>query len=278
MDIQDEQPMIPIPLQRVGFKGVRKRIILNTPQGRIALDLDLDITVSIGKDRRGAHLSRNIEALPLEEVLGEDQSKSLESYLERVAYRLLELHEYATVAESRARTVYYVNIEYEGINGIEPVDVEVKVRVSRDGSKKWSVSVTVRGMSVCPSAQRTIKELLGSVKLAPSHVQRVNLTGRVTTKGEMVRIEDIAGALVKSLSAPSFTLLKREDEARLVLLAHKKPRFAEDIVREALYNIANAIKDKVCKDSIIEVEVDSCESIHPHNVYAYAMTSLSFLF
>ena len=277
MEIQDEYPMIPLPLEKIGFRGVKRRIILNTPEGRIALDLDLDITISIGGDRRGAHLSRNIEALLPGEVLIGDQSRSLEDYLEKVSNKLLNLHDYATSAEAKAKTIYYVNISHNGINGVEPVNVEVTVYNNKLGVKKWTVSVTIAGLSVCPSAQRSVKEKLQTTSIAPSHVQRVYLTGRVTTRREMVRIEDITRALAKSFSAPAFTLLKRDDEARLVISAHSNPKFAEDIAREALHNIARTISGMVDPNTIIEVEVDSYESIHPHNVYAYARASLSSL-
>lgn len=275
MEIQDEEPAIKIPLERIGFKNVRRRIVLNTPEGRIALDVELDLLVSISGDRRGAHLSRNIEALDLEEVLRDEEPRSLEEYLQGVVERLLDLHGYAIRAEAIARTTYYVRLRYNQLIGEEPVDVEIKVSKNRDKLKSWTTTVTMAGMSVCPSAQSTIKEILNTESITPSHVQRVYLTGKVTTNGELVRIEDIAEALAKSFSAPALTFLKRYDEAKLVIAAHNSPKFAEDIVRSALVNIAEKIKNKIKSDALIEAEVESLESIHPHNVYAYARESLS---
>jgi len=276
VEIQDREPLIPIPLEKIGFRGVRRRITLNTPEGPLALDLTLDLLVSIGDERRGAHLSRNIEALDLGELLVEERPRSLEDYLKSVARRLLDLHDYAYKAEARAKTVYYARLEYVNITGLEPVDVDVRVEVSRSGEELWSTRVTVAGMSVCPSAQETIARLTGGSP-APSHVQRVYLSGRATTRGEMVRIEDVAAALSQSFSAPAFTLLKRMDEARLVLEAHRNPKFAEDIAREALLNMARILSSKLNGDAVLEAEVVSLESIHPHNVYAYARGTLRSL-
>ncbi|MCE4600745.1 MAG: GTP cyclohydrolase, FolE2/MptA family [Desulfurococcales archaeon] len=277
MEVQDTEPDIKLPLEKIGFKGVKRRIKLNTPKGEIVLDLDLDVFISIDGSRRGAHLSRNIEALDLAGLLALGPARSIEEYLEAVSQKLLKLHNYASQVEARARTIYYTEIEYNGIQGVEPVNVEVAVVTRRDGSRTWVTSVTVAAMSVCPSAQISVSQLLKTDNLAPSHVQRVLITGRVTTRGEMARIEDIAHALLDSASAPVFTHLKRMQEARLVIEAHRRPMFAEDIARSALCNLAKRLKKKVSTDSILEVSVDSIESIHPHNVYAYARSVLGEL-
>ncbi len=185
MEIQDLAPQHPIPLARVGFRGVRRRILVNSPEGRITIDLDMDLYISIGGDRRGAHLSRNIEAL--HQVIGPGESTSIEDYLFGVASRLLELHKYAYEAVAVGRTVYYVPVSFAEIRGLEPVDVIITAYARRDGTRRWITSVTVTGLSVCPSAQETIRRLTG-LDPAPSHVQRVRVTGRVESRGEIVRI------------------------------------------------------------------------------------------
>lgn len=278
MEIQDLEPTLRIPLEKIGFKNIKHRINLKTPKGEIILDLNMDVTVAINGDRRGAHLSRNIEALSVSELLTPSDAHSIEEYLEMVATRLLKLHDYASHAEARARTTYYIDLSFNDITGREPVDVDILVRKSRDGTRLWTVSVTVAGMSVCPSAQSTIESIIGESKLTPSHVQRVLVSGRVTTTGEMVRIERIANAIAKSFSAPAFTMLKREQEARLVIEAHRRPKFAEDIARESICNIARDLAGSISEESIIEVEVLSLESIHPHNVYAYTKGRLKDIF
>ncbi len=271
MEVQDLEPERPLYLERVGFRGVKRRVVIDSPVGEQHLDLSLDLYVDLYPKRRGVHLSRNIEAL--EKVLGASRSYSIEGLLRKLAKHLLAVHGYASRASVRAETNYYVELEFAGVKGVEPVEAAVEVILERgDGviaGEMWSVEVAVKGFNVCPSAQATISSILGVGEglPAPSHNQRVVLKGRVTTRKVMVRIEDVARALAYSLSAPSFTLLKRPMEARLVVEAHKRPRFAEDVVREAAYRIANL--DGVPEDSIIEVEALSHESIHPHDLYAY---------
>ncbi|MCX8196257.1 MAG: GTP cyclohydrolase MptA [Acidilobaceae archaeon] len=260
MEPQDSPPAVSLVIEKVGFKDVKRRVRLLTPQGEVALDLTLELYVEISGDRRGAHLSRNIEAL---EVLGEE-GRSLEEYLEGVARRLLEKHDYARRALARARTNYYVVLEFEELRGVEPVEVEAEVSMERGGEREWRIAVGVIGMTVCPSALEYMQQAYGE---RLSHMQRVKLTARVTTRGERVRIEKLARALLFSLSAPSFSLLKRAEEAKLVAKAFRRPKLLEDVVREAARNVVELGKLK--GDALVEVEAESYESIHPHNLYAY---------
>ncbi len=269
MEIQDLQPLRPLPINRVGFRGIRQRAVINTPMGPRELDLKLDVYVDVDVSRRGVHLSRNVEAVRDAVEAVRKGAGSLEELMEAVATRLLERHSYATRAVARASTVLYVPIEYAGIEGLEPVDAAVEVEAFRGGPTLWRVEAVVHGMTVCPSAQATISELTGLEReLSPSHSQKTRLRGVVETRGVMVRIEWVAEELFASLSAPTFTLLKRPQEARLILEAFKRPRLIEDVVREAAYRLARRLAGKVPSDSKLLVEAYSMESIHPHDVYA----------
>ncbi len=261
-------------LDWVGFKGVARRAYIESPEGRIILDLDMDILVSIDSTRRGAHLSRNIEAIR-DSIEPPHSAPSLEKYLELIAKSLLRRHSYAGAARVTARTRYYVDVRHEAFHGEEPVDVEISVYMDRRGERRWRVSVTVKGMTVCPSAQTTIASILGkSTGEAPSHSQKAILKGTIETRRVMVRIEDIARALFKSFSAPSATLLKRGQEARLILEAHRNPVFVEDLVRRGVAGLLDVARSVDAREAVIEVEAVSLESIHPHDVYAFKRIEL----
>jgi GTP cyclohydrolase-4 len=252
----------------VGFRGLRRRVTIRSPLGPLQLDLVVDALVDLEPSRRGAHLSRNVEAL-IEAALEAGEAPSLEEYLDSIAERLLEKHGYASRAWVRARMTYHVPIELPeaGVSGVEPVEVEVSVSKPRGGRSLWRVQVALAGMSVCPSAASTTSSMLGTPRdLSPSHAQRVIVRGALTTRGRMVRIESIARALSRAPSAPAFTLLKRLEEGRLVLYAFRNQKLAEDIARDALCGLAR-LAARCCPDALVEVEVESLESIHPHNVY-----------
>ncbi len=251
------------------------RVTFDTEEGRIPLDLIIDAFVELEANRRGAHLSRNIDALLLA-IKEETLPKSIEDFLDKAAGKLLELHNYALKASVTAKTLYYVDLKWNNIIGKEPVNVTITVLKRRNGEKMWKVSVGIKGMSVCPSAMDTISKITGIPwSLCPSHSQKVLVKGSVTTRGEFVRIEDIAQALFKSPSAPTFTRLKRNEEAELILSAFKNPKFIEDIARDAMCNLYRMLKEKRILQALIEVRIESLESIHPHNVYASRRALLS---
>lgn len=264
MELQDTRPEVSLKIEMLGFKGVRRRIRLNTPEGEIQLDAVLDLLIEVPDDRRGAHLSRSIEAISIE------KAKSIEDYLEMVAIELAHRHDYAKKIIARAKTTYYVDVEVAGIKSREPVSVEVEVHLSRE-SRRRRVLVEVTGMTVCPSALESSYKMYGE---AMSHMQRVILKGGVETRNSHVRIEKIARALFSSLSAPAITLLKRTDEARLVRQAFERPMLIEDVVREAARRLAMEI-DGIEEDAVLEISAESLESIHPHDLYAYLRISLS---
>ena len=276
MELQDLRPEVRLSIDRVGFKGVWRRASIRTPSGELLLDMVIDVFVDVVPDRRGIHLSRSIEAI--KEALATIRSAwSIEAYLDKIAKKLLEKHDYAMKARVVASTKYLVSIEYAGIRGEEPVDVTVSVERDREGKSLWSVTTAVKGMTACPSAQATILELerVEPRRLVPTHSQRTIVKGTVTTRGYLVRIEDLARALANSLSAPAFTLLKRPDEAKLIVEAHKNPLLIEDVVRRAFVNIIKVLEGKAPGDTVIEVEAVSLESIHPHEVYAYKRSRLA---
>ncbi|BAA81320.1 conserved hypothetical protein [Aeropyrum pernix K1] len=273
MDVQDLKPPKPLYLERVGFRGVRRRALLETPEGPVTLDLELDVFVDLDRSKRGVHLSRNIEAV--EAVVSERRARSIEGLLRSIAKELLSRHGYAEKATVRARTRYYIDLEAAGVKGREPVDVAVTVSLTRSGGERWRVAVSVKGMTVCPSAQSTIAEAEGisDPSRAPSHSQKVLLKGTVDTGKVMVRIEDLARALLQSFSAPTFTLLKKPQEARLILEAFTRPMFVEDVVREAAWRIA-AIP-YIPGEALLQVEAVSLESIHPHDLVAMLRSRVS---
>lgn len=276
MEVQDSPPSIPLPLGWVGFRDVRVRLTLDTPEGPMVLDLRVDAVVSLGPHMRGAHLSRNIEALTLA-LEPRRVYRNIEEYLYNAAKVLLDRHPYSEKARVSASTTLYVDLEYSGIKGVEPVEASISVTLTRSHDKLVEVSASVYGLTVCPSAMETAASRLGALPggISISHSQKVRLTGVVKYRKGFIRIEEVARALWSSFSAPAFTFLKRPDEARLVEAAHRNPQFAEDVARRAVYNLYRlARKHGLPDDAEVSASVVSFESIHPHNVYVHLESTL----
>jgi len=102
------------------------------------------------------------------------------------------------------------------------------------------VGVEVQGMTACPCAQETVRNIVsnevpGFRKLAGevpmiSHNQR-NRTTLMIEVPEHVEVEadDLIDIVESSISSPTFGILKRKDEGNIVLRAHRNPKFVEDV-------------------------------------------------
>jgi len=80
----------------------------------------------------------------------------------------------------------------------------------------------------------------------------------------------------QAFSSPTYSILKRRDEAQLVFDAHKNPKFVEDVVRDILSTILKKYKN-LPDDVMVVVRSESEESIHKHNAFAERVTTLGEL-
>lgn len=279
-EVQEEKPEVALKINRVGIKGLRRKITIYTPQGPLQFDVEIEAYVDLPNSKRGIHMSRNIEAFV--EAIERAQRKRyplLEDVLWFACRGLLEKHPYAARAEVRAKTTYYYEEDFAGTSAPQAAEVAISATLDRRGRGKRSVSVSVFGMTVCPSAQAMYHKLERTeLPHTPSHSQRVKLTVRVTTKERFVRLEQLIDAARKSFSAPAVNLLKKRQEHLLIRRAFKRPRFIEDLVRHALSNVYQVLRsENYPKSTTLYVEAESYESVHPHNAYACRTATLGEL-
>jgi GTP cyclohydrolase-4 len=91
-----------------------------------------------------------------------------------------------------------------------------------------------------------------------------------------VDADDLIDIVEKSFSSPTYSILKRKEEAELVLQAHTKPKFVEDVVRDILSSVLKKYKD-LPGEVLVIARSESEESIHKHNAFAERVTSLGDL-
>jgi len=82
-----------------------------------------------------------------------------------------------------------------------------------------------------------------------------------------IEADDIINLVENSFSSPTFELLKRDDEAAVVINAHKNPKFVEDVVRDVLKRIVEKYTN-LPGNVELTVKSESEESIHKHNAFA----------
>jgi GTP cyclohydrolase I/GTP cyclohydrolase-4 len=71
----------------------------------------------------------------------------------------------------------------------------------------------------------------------------------------------------ESMSSEIYELMKRSDEGAVVEKAHRRPRFVEDCVREAIRGVLDGLPE-LGDDAFVSARQENLETIHQHNVVA----------
>ena len=79
-------------------------------------------------------------------------------------------------------------------------------------------------------------------------------------------LEDLISDIEKKASCEVYPILKREDEKFVTERAYENPKFVEDVLRDVVLMFRN---NEIIK--YYEVEVESIESIHNHEAWAYQL-------
>jgi GTP cyclohydrolase-4 len=290
-DVQSERPANSFRLEKVGVRGVMKPVQVSRPGKTVTLPATFDVFVDVPASQRGSHLSRHLEVI--QEIVDASvraQVPGLEELAETIATSLLKRHETATHSEVWARADYFLERTSPwGRRSLEPYRLVAKATADRGRPLRThrAIGVEVVGMTACPCAMETIRDDLASRTAGASgvpdglpvitHNQRNRTTVMIDVpEGSAVEADDLIEIAESSLSSPTYELLKRPEEARLVEAAHRRPRFVEDVVREVLARILKtyaAFPDS----ALVSVKSESEESIHKHNAFAERTTTLGEL-
>ncbi|MDR0198531.1 MAG: GTP cyclohydrolase MptA [Methanomassiliicoccaceae archaeon] len=284
-DVQNRKVTAGFRLTRVGVTGVKKPVRIKR-DGDIALINDtlnctIDVFVDLPADQRGSHLSRNLEIL--RDIVDDgvrEPVPGIESLAVDICGKLLNKHEYADTAEVMMVAEYFrKNMTPIGRETLEMYTLFGEAAAVRGQRILKTIGVEVIGMTACPCAQETVGSVLdcrGNVAVM-THNQR-NICTVSMTMDEDVNIEanDLIDIVEASFSSPTYEILKRDDEAAVVINAHNNPKFVEDVVRDVLKRIVNKYQ-KLPDDVYLTVRSESEESIHKHNAFAERQTSLGDL-
>lgn len=274
----------------MGVRGVAKPVQVRRPSKTTTLNVAFDVFVDVPATQRGAHLSRNLEIVG--EVVDESVRSpvtGLEDLSASIAKEMLLRHTYATTSEVWARADYFLErLSPWGRKSLEPYRIVAKATARRGRSidVHRAIGVEVVGMTACPCAMETIRDDLtnhrAEAKALPldfpviTHNQRNRSSLIVDVDGVDVDADDLIELVESSMSAPTYELLKRPDEGRLVQQAHEHPKFVEDVVRDILAGLL--AKFPALPDTAkVSVKSESEESIHKHNAFAERTTTMGEL-
>jgi len=231
-DTQDNTPIIPVHLTRVGVTGVKKLLKIERFGKRpIILIPTFDAFVDLPSTKRGIHMSRNPEAITevLEEVV-EESAVEIESLCAEIVTCLLNKHKYAKKAEVSMKSDFIIMKEspVTRLKTQEMTKIMADASGTRNGEDvviRKMIGAEVVGMTVCPCAQETTYEstkqellefldeettekVLEKIPFASHNQRGRGMIMIEVPEQNMIRGEDIIRIIENSMSSPVCEVLK----------------------------------------------------------------------
>ncbi len=283
-----------LSLRQVGVTGIKKPLTVQRAGRAVTLSASFRVSVDLPQGRKGSDLSRNAELLA--EVVDRTAHRpvtSLEAACSTIARELLVRHPSATESRVVASADYFLA---RGIDSRRESleDYRLFAEASAFRGPRGRVRVTraigaeAVGMTACPCAMETCRDALtrefpalkgAALRDLPmiTHNQRnrTRLTFELP-EGSEVEADQIIETIEAAMSSPTYAILKRGDEARLVVAAHRNPKFVEDVLRDLLASVPKRFP-KLPDATGLRAETTSEESIHKYDVVAEHRTTLGEL-
>ncbi len=262
---------------------------------------EFQMYVDLPAKQRGIHVSRSYDVMT--EILHKYAGKPyyLEDICADIAKELLERHPTATQAEARA----YANAIVERKTPrsqhatFESFKLGGRAKVRRMNGdrmrvRRW-VSIDVVGMTACPCSQGMLrevsrKELTNKMEMKEAeaeeilahipigtHIQRGH--GSISVElpeGESLDALKLVEIAEGSMSASTYEMLKRVDEAELVRGALAHPRFVEDCIRFMMRGMIEQFPHLGGEARLVFRQRNE-ESIHKHDIVAERSITLAEL-
>jgi GTP cyclohydrolase I/GTP cyclohydrolase-4 len=287
-DVQARRPTTHVSLSRVGVTGVHKAIRFGAGDHEQLFHAEIEAFVDLNPKQKGAHMSRFEEVVEQaidEVVLGESlKAETLAAHIaERVRDRQGGLRAEVTI------TARYPQDKDAPVSGMRTQGMYSLIgsAVASERGTRRLVGVQAQGMTACPCAQEEMRgrarERLEADGFSEDEIERVfehvpvathNQRGLGTlfvgcpescdTPIEASRLLEIVEG---SMSSEIYELMKRPDEAEVVEKAHRRPRFVEDCVREAI-RMAVDEYEPLGDGVFVMSRQENLETIHQHNVVA----------
>ena len=276
VDVPEEPPAVRLPLTHVGIAG--KTIWITLPTGQTPFAAD--ITVDLDADRRGIHMSRIEQAIA--ELVAQPHADPTE-YARDLALRVLAAQGSETCEVAiRGELPIWRNGPVSGRSSLDTAKVESIARASVAGGRTTlssTVAAATHHITACPCTQAYQAALFGPQERdlpLPTHSQRSRTMLSIQTEAAPPSHADLLRVLEGVLHI-THDLLKRGDEADLVLRSHRRPQFAEDVVRETVRAALHALSPTLPPSALLRVETVSFESIHGRDVVCRFEASLGQL-
>jgi MptA/FolE2 family GTP cyclohydrolase len=269
VDVPEETPSFPLPLQKVGISGKTVWIGLSDNNGG-HLPFTARVMVDLPAERRGIHMSR------IEEVITELYGKkfnSLPEYGMLLANKVMDVQHASRISITLKGSLPYIQqTPVSRLNSIDSINVTFEISLAKDDpgiSETVTIGAEIHHLTACPCTlkyNQVLFERHNDPWPQATHSQRSKTELLVSpSTAKLPTYKELVTVLNKALHV-SQDLLKRPDENELVLKAHNNPQFAEDTVREVARAAGKKFARTLPLDTRIQVNSTSLESIHIHDV------------
>ena len=247
IDVQNEKPENEIELNKVGVQGLRKYVIVNGTEKRYHTIVTINSYIKLPSNLRGVHMSRFAESI--DEI--PEETTSIEDLAQKISQTSLEKHHFDCC------TKVFCEFPFDRTrpNGEKEKGIAQMTAKYSTETKRKTLGIAVNGALACPCS----REMCGGL----THNQRGNLSVDIDVSKGNIDPEEIIEVCSQSFSSPTFSILKRPEEKKLVEQMHQNARFVEDVVRKCVQFLRIKYPKRYCV-----VKCASYESIHDHNAFS----------
>lgn len=279
VDVPKQKPSFPLPLDQVGISGKTVWICFKNEQWS-RLPFTADILINLPGDVRGIHMSRIEQAIS---DLYNDKFDDLRDYVLQLGDKLMKGQRASTGSITlQGQTPHLQRTPVSDKLSIDTVEISMQAEFHVNNnlaSPMVMMGAALCHLTACPCTLAYNESLFNhhdSTCPLATHSQRTKTaltiecnsnTALALTFDEL--IDCLSGALHVSRD-----LLKRPDEAELILKAHRQPQFVEDVVRETAREVGKTFGDRLPPTTRVLIKSVSFESIHIHDVTCRLNTSL----
>lgn len=305
-DIQkDSKDFISLPIDKVGVRGIKVPLKVLTRDSRKVIEVLAKISsyCNLSDDLKGINMSRITQTIYQVMKI----SNGIQD-LNKFVYELQKAHKTDNIYIKAAFPYWYeIKTPLSDLPSYENVNIVFESILKGDKLSRY-LTVERVGMSLCPCSREmsllknnvSQKEMEEISKLSPelqskldqagfgAHNQKsiVKVTVELNNVNDIFYIEDIIDIIDNSVSAPTWSTLKRPDEKFVTEVSYMGgyinsdfeftpvenagAKFVEDIGR----NIADRLNKHIGKDILdYVVVVDNQESIHSDEIVATSILS-----
>jgi len=248
-DIQATPDERALGIDRVGVRGVRYPLVVETRSGPRSTVAVFDMYVALPPHVKGTHMSRFLEILE-----GRRGAFSPGAFRSLMGEMLARLEADAGYVEARFPYFVEKTAPVSGVKSLMDYEVAFRAEARPGRDCEFTLQVMVPVTSLCPCSKK--------ISNYGAHNQRSHIT--ITAKiAEHLWIEELIDIAESEGSCELYGILKRPDEKYVTERAYDNPKFVEDMVRDVAVRL-NA--EPRVRSYVIESE--NFESIHNHSAYA----------